>query len=126
MRYGIVLAIVGVLLAVGCGPTTKNMSVVYFTSTWDMGEVKDCGAHPISHPEAFSGKLICSDLEYGGLGLTVNGEPNSQEPVALRSRLNNPKIFAVAFSGSGNPHYVFAAGSTGWKCRRTTEGLSCE
>jgi hypothetical protein len=32
----------GLLVAVACGPKAKNMPAVYFSRTWDTGEVKTC------------------------------------------------------------------------------------
>jgi hypothetical protein len=112
-KTALILALV--LLVTGCGPKVKNMPVVYFTPNWEMGEVKDC-AEVSADAESFKGDLLCSPGEYDTSLLTLRP--------GLRDMVTNPKTFAVTFKGSG--HTSIYAKSRGWKCRRTTDGISCE
>ena len=116
------LTLAATALVTGCGPKIKNMPVVYFTRSWEIGEVKEC-IEPPANSESFNGDLLCSPQEYDGLLLTLRSDP-STESERLRNAITTPKTFAVAFNGSGHPSIY--AKSTGWKCRRTTDGISCE
>ena len=114
------------LLVTGCGPKTKNMPVVYFTDTWELGEVKGCETSPPDDAKPFSRDLFCDSEEYDARIMRLGAMPKDQadhESARLRAIYTNPKTFAITFRGDG---VQFAAGVARWKCRKTTEGISCE
>jgi len=118
----IIVLIMTIGAVTGCSPRAKNMPVVYFTKTWEIGEVKEC-IEPPADSESFNGDLLCSPQEYDGLLLALRPGPSADSD-HLRDMTTNPKTFAVTFKSSG--HSSAYAKSTGWKCRRTTDGISCE
>jgi hypothetical protein len=106
--------IASLLLAVGCGRTVKEMPVVYFTNTWELGEVKECQTKsPNTGP--LGEYLLCSKSDYESALLSAR--PNSGDLI------QNPKIFAVTFKGPG--HSSFYEHCIDWHCRHTADGISC-
>jgi len=107
------IVIASLLFAVGCGPTVRDMPVVYFTTSWELGEVKECQTQRDS--SALNKYLLCSKADY-------------ESALALESPtsgavIQNPKIFAVSFRGSGHPSLY--QNCTDWRCRKTVDGISC-
>jgi hypothetical protein len=91
------LAVILLLLfTVGC-TKAENMPVVFFTNTWDIGEVKECQSTKV--PQR---KLICSVSDEQVEIIGLSGESaNSPGAVRLLSLVNHPKTFSVTFKGSG-------------------------
>jgi hypothetical protein len=109
------VVIASLLLAVGCGPTVKEMPVLAFTKNWELGEVRECETQaPSSNP--LSKGLICSYADYTS-ALLVAGPPAGDIT-------KDTKIFSVKFKGSGRPSVY--QNCTDWHCRKTVDGISCE
>ena len=116
-KIHIVLA--SVLFAVGCGPKAQNMPVVNFSDAWKIGEVKECDTHALLDGVELSGNLVCSIGEYAVLYAS-----NTRR---FQSIINNRRTFSVTFKGSGAPSmFVQDTPWIAWRCRKTTDGISCE
>ncbi len=123
----VLLTLALLLLVTGCSRLkTKNMPVVFFTDTWEMGEVKECQTEPLDDAQPFSRDLFCDRDEYEIKILMLNALPKERaalESARFRASYSDPKTFAITFRGEG---VQFARGVAEWKCRKTPDGISCE
>jgi len=79
------------------------MPVVYFSASWDIGEVKDCELQPPNDSDVLSKVLLCDIADYTVDTTLVSKDPElfKEDAARLRAAYDNRKTFAVTFKGKG-------------------------